>query len=545
MRGAPAILAALLLAACSVDVEGARCRVAGATEDCPSGQACGNDLTCSERALACEAAGTRCAPGAARCADSDAVERCAASDPACGAWEVEDCAAAGLACGDRSGAAACECPAYGGPAFWADPVGGSRAGALPFPTGASAPAACRFGRLGDGLERAASYAASTGAAAAVQPFAAGPSVFGDVATGEAFPLVVPENVHLLGAAGEVGPVVVRAEGASAAALVHVRGWLSGVRVESAPTALVGGGLLAATGTGVLATCGAGAAPWMAEVEVVGGGTLGKGVDVDVAAGACGATLMDVEVSGVAGPALAVSADAAAAGRVQVRGGTFRDSAVGIRATGGQLSLGSESVLGAELGAIVADDAVEVTGNAGDGVVLSGDGARTIDAELLGARITGNGGTGVVLESVSPSSRLVVRACVVFANGDTAPRAYGGAAQRTVGGVLVRQLSLAAPLAFLENRVSANAGDQLAFDTSGAWSISPGACARANVFGCVAPGAYAVGVKGGGSVDASFTVWPTIPWSDLASASVTAPSAAYCNGEDGAPEPPPAASCPAP
>jgi hypothetical protein len=184
----------------------------------------------------------------------------------------------------------------------------------------------------------------------------------------------------------------------------------------------------------------------------------------------------------------------------------------------------------------------VTGNAGEGVLLAGDGGHAIDAELLGASVTANGGTGVVLDAAAASSRLELRACAVFANGDLAGRAYGGASPRTAGGVLVRQLSLAA-LVLVRNRLSANAGDQLAFESSGAWSISPGACPQANLFACVAPGAYAVGVKGGGTVDASYTVWPAIPWDGLASAGVTAPSLAYCNAEDGAPALP--AACPAP
>jgi len=548
MRGAAAIVAALLLAACSVDVDGARCRVPGATEDCPAGQACGNDLTCSARALACEGAGTRCEVGDARCAGADGkerVERCSLEgDGACGAWIAESCAEAGLECGTRSAAAACECPAYPALALWADPTGGSLAGAVPFPTGASSPAVCRFARLGDALDAAAALAAA-GEAVVVQPFgAAGPIVFGDVATGETFPLEVAANVTLAGATETAGPTIVRAEGATTAPLVHLQGWLTGVRIESDPAVPVEGGLVAATGAGIAATCGAANRPWMADVTVDGGGSLKTGVDVDVVAGACGATLLGVEVSRIDGPALQVAGDPLAEHRVDVRHGKFSDSAVGVRVTAGKLSLGSlaDPVLAPEP-QVVLDDAVEVTGNAGEGILLTGEASRTLDVELLGTRVAGNGGTGVVLESVSAASRLAMQGCVVFANGDTSPRPYGGASSRTVGGVLVRQLSLTPPLSFLENRVSANAGDQLAFDSSGAWSISPGACALANVFGCVGDGDYAIGVKGGGTVDASYTVWPSIPWTGLASANVTAPSADYCDEEDGAPAPP--ASCPAP
>jgi hypothetical protein len=543
MRGAPAILAALLLAACSVDVEGARCRVPGATEDCPSGQACGNDLACSERALACEAAGTRCAPGAARCtASRDGVERCSGDDGACGAWVRVEACAAGLACGTRSGAAACECAEYAGPSLWADPLGGSLAGAFPFATGASSPAACRFRRLGEALDGAASLAATSGEALTVRPAAGGSSVFGDVATGETFPLVVAANVHLMGDASGAGPTVVRAEGATTAALLQLHGWLSGVRVESVPTAPPEGGLLAATGAGIVATCGSVDRPWMADVRVDGGGTLGTGVDVNVIAGKCGAILLDVDVSGIDGPALSVAGDPAAEHRVEVRGGAFRDSAVGVRVTGGRLTLGAAVASALDPG-VDPDAAVEVTGNAGEGVVLTGDATRTLDVELLGALVAENGGTGLVVDVVKPDSRLTVRGTVVYANGDASPREYGpGSPRRPAGGVLVSQGALG-QLVFDANRVSSNAGDQLAFESSGAWSIATGSCALANVFGCVGAGAYAVGVAGGGTVDASYTVWPSIPWASFASPGVTAPATAYCNTVAGAPAPP--ASCPAP
>jgi hypothetical protein len=314
-----------------------------------------------------------------------------------------------------------------------------------------------------------------------------------------------------------------------------------VRVESAPTALAEGGVLAATGPGVRATCGADDGPSLTDVAVEGGGTLSRGIDVDVVSGGCGAELRRVRVSGIAGPALAVSGDPHAEDRVQVHDGTFRESAIGVRVSGGKVTLA-----GLTPPEVDPDDAVAVEDNAGPGIVLDGDAERAMDVELLGARIAANGGTGVVLDEASTRSRLVMQGCVVFANGDVSPRTYGGGGSpRPVGGVLVKQEALETPFAFLANRVSANAGDQLAFESSGAWSISPGACAQANVFGCVGAGAFAIGVKGGGTVDASFTVWPKVPWTDLASAGVIAPPESYCNAEPGAPEPPPAASCPSP
>lgn len=537
MRRALATAAALLLAACQVDVEGAGCRVPGASEDCPSGQACGNDGRCSEGALACETAGTRCDPGAARCAggedDDERVERCRADpDAACGAWVAEDCAGVGLECGERGGSAACECPAAAAPAadFAADPVAGSPdPGAVPFPTGALFPEACRFERLGDALDAARLAAEASGSAASVRAHGAAgaPVVFGDVATAEQLPLEIAPDVTLYGAEAPAGQTIVRIDGVTDAILVAVQGAVEGIRVEST----------GATGTGVAATCGASGAPRIEDVTVDGGGALAKGIDV--AAGACGAALSGVEVSGAAGPALSVVADAGAA--VTVTGSTFRDSGSGIRATGGKLTLGSAgAALDVSTGEVTGD--VTVKGNAGEGIVLTGGSTRVLDVEILRAAVKENGGTGVVLENVSTASALVVRECVVFANGDTAARSYGGASPRIAGGVLIRQTSLAT-LGFAGNRLSSNAGDQLAFESSGDWSISPGSCALANVVACVGDGAYAIGVKAGGTVDASYTVWPAVPWADLASTNVTAPAVSFCNGEVGAPTLP--GSCPGP
>jgi hypothetical protein len=531
MRRALASAAALLVVACQVDVEGAICHVPGATAECPAGQACGNDRRCSERALACETAGTRCEPGSAVCAGTDGkarVERCSGEvDPACGAWGVEDCAASGLECGTRGLAAACECPAYADANLWADPVGGSVAGAAPFPTGARTPAVCRFRGLGDALA-AAKVVADAGGAPVVQAHGEVgiPLVFGDVATGEAFPLTVAAGVALFGAAAPAGPTIVRAEGTTAASLVRIEGAIDGgaggVRIES----------LGAAGTGVRVSCGGTSGrPRIANVIVDGGGALTKGIDVE--GRACGAELTGVDVSKVSGPALEVAADPGV--EVTVTASVFRESTIGIRATGGKLTVGSE----------LPSDAVTVSGNMGEGILLTGGATSpfaTLDVQLLGATVEQNRGTGVVLDSVSTASKLAVRGCTVYANGAASPRKYGpGDSQRSAGGVLVSQISLA-PLVFEANRVSSNAGDQLAFESSGPWSISTGACDLANLFACVGEGAYAVGVAGGGTVDASYTVWPIIPLAGFAGPGVS-PTMPYCNGAGGAPAPP--APCPAP
>jgi hypothetical protein len=89
--------AALLLAACGVDTEGAPC---AANDNCPAGQGCGANLRCSAKALAC----TSCRPDDRRCADDGAVATCvAAADAVCSSWSAAPCSA-GQVCGDASSA---------------------------------------------------------------------------------------------------------------------------------------------------------------------------------------------------------------------------------------------------------------------------------------------------------------------------------------------------------------------------------------------------------------------------------------------------------
>jgi hypothetical protein len=509
MRRALASAAALLVAACHVDVEGAICHVPGATAECPAGQACGNDGRCSARALACETAGTRCEPGSAACAgddDEERVERCTgAVDPVCGSWAVEECTAAGLRCGTRSGEAGCECPAFDGAELAADPVAGSRDPDLPpFPTGAASPASCRFGRLGDALDAARDALVAHPEGTAVRAYGAGgPLVFGDVANGETFPLTVVAGVTLRGAVAPAGPTIVRAEGA--------------------------------TGTGISAVCGAAGKPRIEDLTLDGGGSLTRGIDV--VAGSCGAALARVNVSGVNGPALALLADTGV--EVAVTASSFRESAVGVYGLGGRLVLGSPDS---------PSDGVEASGNAAEGILLKGASTRTLDVEIYDGKVMENGGTGVMLDVVSTASRLTVRRCDVYANGRDQPRKYGPDPQRVAGGILIRQSSLSA-FAFDGNRLWSNARDQLAFETSGtAWSLASGAAScgpASNLFACVAETDEAIGIGGLGTVKANYSVWPGTPWDEWATSGVYIdPESAWCTaGTAGAPAP--AATCPAP
>ena len=77
MRARALLLAALAaLAACSVATEGAPCRDA---VSCPVDQACGADLRCSAKALAC----TRCMPGETACVSGGVATCAVAADGVC------------------------------------------------------------------------------------------------------------------------------------------------------------------------------------------------------------------------------------------------------------------------------------------------------------------------------------------------------------------------------------------------------------------------------------------------------------------------------
>jgi hypothetical protein len=451
------------------------------------------------------------------------IEECSEADPACGTWVQVSCADRQLVCGQRpERQAACECPPYDGAELAAGAGGSLEKGEPPYPNGLAAPAGCRFGRLGDALAAAKAHVAEVETPATVRLHGdAGADVVFGAATGETFPLEVPAGVTLVGASAPAGASVVRADGGSSA--LAVSGAVERLRVESE----------GAVGKGIAISCGSTGTPSLTDVtvSVVGGGTLGTGIDIDIDSGECGTALAGVEVSGAVGPALSVDANVGAP--ITVARSRFGESGTGILVTGGKVTVGSDDPAGA----------VEVSGNAGEGIVIgAGTSSGTLDVELLRVLVAGNGGTGVALDRVGEASKLAVRGCTVYANGAT--RMYGpGSPQRPAGGVFLKQGALSS-FQFVANRLSANAGDQLAFETNAStWSISPGACgAASNLFACIGTGSYAVARAPGGAVDASFSVWPDpLAWSTWVSAGVS--STAYCNGAEGAPAPP--ATCPSP
>jgi hypothetical protein len=507
---------ALLVTGCSVDLNGAPCAVAGETADCPDRQACGNDLRCSARALACVA--TRCAPGATECIDGRAnARRCdRAADPVCGRWVADGCAARDPAC-----------------RIVADPGVLSPNRSAPPPTGIPQPPECRFGRLGDALAAAAERAPAA-ATAWIEGEAGVAAAFGAV-TGEEWPLVVATNVTVVAASPQPAPII-RGE-AEVLTIVAVHGVLEDVRVE-------GGG---ATGVGVALSCGASGTPELRRVEVDGGGVLldpdglvtaGLSAGVTVAGTCGGARLSGVQVSAVAGPALSI--DPAAAATVDVLGGSFGGSNVGIWIRGGKVKVAPDP-----------DGAVTtlVFANSADGLVVGDLSATATPVDVVLERISAasNGGTGIVFAGLPPASSLVrMTACDVWGNGAVRAAKYGPqSARRTAGGVLVALGQL--PFTFIGNRVWANAGDQLAFESDATWSIAAPSCGPdTNVFACVAGptcadgGACAVALSGLGSVHAAFNTWPTNPAYQYVTSNIADFYPEYCTTESGVPAKP---TCP--
>lgn len=463
MRPASALVAALALAACQVNVEGAPCTTPGTAADCPDGQACGHDSRCSNRAASC----------------------------------LDACAQAGLLCAIADASYTCtKCPANATTEFAADPAGSAPSAPLA-PTGVSQPVQCRFNRLGDALAAATALGGPT----TVKVFGAAgsPVVF----TNETFPLVVPPDVTVAGADAPA-ETIIQGNAGTSAAMVALQGVLQGVQVAN----------VSMTGDGVDMTCGATGAPTLRDV-IVSSGTpkLASGVTI---AGSCGALLERVDVSGASGPALAVTASAAST-PVTVTGGKFHASGTGIQATGGTLVVQPDATAGA----------TEVTDNTGTGIQLTGA-TPVVDATLSGVLVARNGGTGIFVDNVAQTSKLRMTACNVQLNGTVAPTQYGPpGGQRPAGGMLLSQ-TLLGTFQLQGNSFHANYGaggaDELAFESSGAWTLSTGSCGSPapNAFGCLKGGSYAVSVWPG-TVDARFTIWPSIPPGSSVSAGVTVDS----------------------
>lgn len=478
---APAAVVAALLA-CSVDVNGAPCTTPGATTDCPSGQACGNDLHCSERAFACREPSARCVPGTDGACSGTVSRRCTDADPVCGRWVDDDCGARGLVCGLR-GTSGCECPEWSGAAeLVADAARGSPdANAPPYPRGQANPPECRFGRLWDALQ----WTSVFGSAAATVTAS---GTFGDADPAH-WPLVVDRRTTLAAASGG-DPAVIRGDPSvtGAGELVRVDRSFQGFRVE-------GGG---ATGAGVRLLCATGAAdrPVVSGISVDGGGPSGRlAIGIAVGGGtsasaSCGGRVVAASVTGASDTAL----DLAPVywGTVDVVGGSF-----GGTTAGAGITLRSGTVTVAPDPA-APDVKVRVAGNATNGVLFDASLAGTIfDATLQGLDVAANGASAIATYAWLPSAAKVrIRGSDVHGNGRALASDLGGIALRVdQGSVALLELS--------GSRIWSNAGAQVALAprlSPLAVGVAPGSCgAASNWIGCTGTGVAVSNLGSSGAV----------------------------------------------
>lgn len=468
MRCVLPLLWACALAACTIDVDGAPCSVPGTTGDCPGGQACGNDGRCSARALAC--AGSRCTPGASdHCLDAagaapgDAqARRCVDADPVCGAWTAERCDDRGLLCGRGRGTALCECPPNATRRLVVLPSGGSP-DAPPYANGAASPPACAFRTLTDALargqelSRAATSLPVEVVAGGGRPYAA--------ASGERFPLVVPDRVILRGGGGGGAPEILFDAGGAASAAIELR---AGSVIENVTVRNGDGGRDA---RGIEVACGALQDPvHLASVAVHGAGSgasLGTGLH---SAGAC---WVAAEGLAVAGAATGIVWEPVGLTSLALLGGSVTGCAgAGIEARSGVLILRS----------------VRVADNGGRGVDgTSRTGALALD--LRDSRIVRNGDTGLVVRDATQG--LYLTGNTIWAN--QAATAWGGGlgssgVTRRAGGIALAGRSPQRFQTVRRNRVYANAGDQIVLVASEAtgWLLDTGICLDANDVGCFDP-----------------------------------------------------------
>lgn len=467
-----ALAAGLLLAACSVEVEGARCERPFAAGQCPEGQACGNDHVCTARAAACAAPGAHCCPEGTdgctasplRCsADGLAVLECRDLDP-CGAWTVRASCSGGLTCGTVLGAElACVC---------SDPTAELAAdpGAPPVPaglvrTGAAEPTYCRFQSLAAALDHARGpwRDAHPGSAVVVQLMRSdggtSPVEFG----GEPHPLVVAAGVTLRGETADPGAFVVVADPGDASDVLelHGGGAVEGLTLRSA----------SATGDGLQIVCDGEMPARAAALRVEGAAVLACGARVT---GACALEATRVELTGAVGPGLFVEASSVDKGATFIGGSLEGNGGAGAEVRAGRLVLAGDGSL-----------PLRVHGNGRHGVhAAPREGSpQPISLEVTNADVYDNGEVGIRIEDLglAAGSSAAVRGSLVRKNrGSTELSLYGTG--RTAGGVLLYGglpfdgAEPAAPaFTFQGNTVCSNAGDEVGVFSDDPWPLSGASC----------------------------------------------------------------------
>jgi hypothetical protein len=415
-----ASLAAALLAACTVETEGAACRVTGRTEDCPSGQACGTDLTCSLRAASCQP----CTAGARTCSGDDRVVECtAAGDGACGVQVLADPCAALERCDASAATAACVCarievvPRAGAPTelpgctFLSVAEAFSEAGALGLdgvhlagaapasyvddPAGVTVPAGARLLADDDPPRPADRVLVTAGVALAA----------GSTARGFA--------VHPPGAGSGAGVTVdcVAAAGSASVDAVEVaRGaggeaFETGVQVRGAcPVDLAAATVRGAKGAGLLVE----RDDPVAVVTATDLHLAENGVGVRLVKGDLTLTRPLVEASG--GDAIVVAGESTDAAALLVNG-----EGTGVLRGAGELgSAGVRLACSGTRGVSLAGLAIEPGGAGGfaDGVVANG----ACPVTLGGVGVRGASGAGLLVERSDPAATLAATGLVLEGNG---------------------------------------------------------------------------------------------------------------------------------
>jgi hypothetical protein len=446
LRLLPLLLA--LLAACQVDVEGAPCRL-GYPEDCPAGQGCGLDERCS----------TRC---------------------------------------EKDDAPGCRCPPNDGPEFAADPAGSRALDVAPYPTGVESPVACRFGRLGDALAAAATYAAAHPEGGAVaRAYGNTPVTFGFAETGEAFPLDIAPGVVLSTAAPAPDPAnwIIRADTSSSSDVVtlHDGATIEGVTISS----------VSAAGDVVRLSCASRNKAELAHVVVDGGGVASRGVKV---VGPCDLDATELAITRASATGLHVDVDLEGANPVtgvSVSGGAI----TGNGGNGVELSAGLLELSGTDAERFVVSD------NAAHGLVVHPRSTTPIPAVAVAidrADFTRNGEVGIFLKELPAGSSASIRSTDVHENQAQTPASAFYGARRAAGLILWGEV-VPRPLTFAGNRVWANSGDQVGVLSGKDWKLSGEDCDQnANVFACPSASGYLV-YSVGAVQTAGRAYWPVDSW----------------------------------
>jgi hypothetical protein len=426
------------LSACSVDVEGAKCTVVGSTANCPSGQKCGTDLTCSVRAASCTACevdgSSHCAVGSTQflqCSD--------ASDPACGTWTVVKTCAAGLQ--------TCQVPTLGG-----DPD-----------------CACDAWTVVPGGVDMCTRPSISSAIAEAMKFPNPKVLLGGAASAtygneldDAAPIVIPAGLTLIGddtSSAAATNRIIAVQGPGPEGLqVHSGASVQGVAVQRA----AGGPTI-----GVLLAGGPPASGYaLLSVRVDGGGAGGAFATGLRIAGANAVAVADVLVRQATVAGLEVNR-LGAADTVQVSQSNFDGNQVGVSLLRGDLTLSGSTVKRS-----VAEGVTSVGGAA--------------SLSIQDGLIANNLATGIFISSVQ---KLVLERTRVCGNTGT-DRLYGGLTRKVGGLYSLGPKPL--QLTFAGNRFHDNTGDQMyVVASTDTWDISgPGGCSIGvpNVFaGYTAPG----------------------------------------------------------